>query len=240
MKYWLGLLAGCVFSTQLMAANTQVEQVKQRLVETIPELSDATVSTTPIPGLFAVQQGVFVFYTSADTNYIVQGELLDMENRVNLTEQAQQGYRVQVLAQIKDEDTIQFLPKQAAQQRITVFTDIDCPYCHKLHALIPQLLAENIAVRYVMYPRAGMNSPSYQKAEHAWCQRQDTRVIDGLMKGESPESYSTCQNPLEQQLVLTQILALQGTPSILLDNGELIPGLVPIEELIKAVKAQSL
>lgn len=225
-----------VLSMPVLAAES-VDTVKQRLAQSIPELANAKVTTTPIEGVYAVQQGVFVFYTSADANYVLRGDLLDLPHKRNLTEEAQQSYRMDVLSAVHDQDTINFTPQTKVSHRITVFTDVDCPYCHQLHALIPQLLQAGIAVRYVLYPRAGLDSPSYHKAEHAWCQRNQPAVLDAMMRGETPEHLTQCTNPLKQQFSLAQSLALQGTPSILLDNGELIPGLLPINELIQLVKA---
>lgn len=230
---WMLLL----FSSTVVA--NSVEAVKQRLVKQIPELSDARVTTTPVPGLFSVQQGAFVFYTSADGNYVLRGDLLSLSDQRNLTEEAQQSFRVAALNKLTDKDTINFSPeKTKASHRITVFTDVDCPYCHQMHQMIPQLLEAGIAVRYVMYPRAGVDSHSYQKTVHAWCQRANKAELDQLMKGGStPAKLTTCTHPIKQQFELAAELGLQGTPSIILADGRLIPGLAPFDELVRVVKA---
>ncbi len=226
------LLSGSVFANSL-------DEIKQRLVKQIPELSDAKITATPVPGLFSVQQGAFVFYTSVDANYVLRGDLLSLSDQRNLTEEAQQSFRVGVLKRLSEKDIINFSPeKSKASHSITVFTDVDCPYCHQMHQMVPKLLEAGIAVRYVMYPRAGINSPSYQKTVHAWCQRANKAEIDQLMKGgATPAKLTTCDHPIKQQFELANELGLQGTPSIILADGRLIPGLAPFEELVRVVKA---
>lgn len=225
-------LSGPVFANSL-------DEIKQRLVKQIPELSDAKVSATPVAGLYAVQQGAFVFYTSADANYVLRGDLLSLADQRNLTEEAQQSFRVSVLKRLSEKDTINFSPeKSKASHSITVFTDVDCPYCHQMHQMVPKLLEAGIAVRYVMYPRAGIDSPSYQKTVHAWCQRANKAELDQLMKGgATPAKLTTCAHPIKQQFELANELGLQGTPSIILADGRLIPGLAPFEELVRLVKS---
>jgi thiol:disulfide interchange protein DsbC len=231
---------GCMafFLSGSVIANS-VDEIKQRLVKQIPELSDAKVSATPIAGLYSVQQGAFVFYTSADANYVLRGDLLSLVDQRNLTEEAQQSFRVSVLKRLSEKDTINFVPEKAKPSHtITVFTDVDCPYCHQMHQMIPKLLESGIAVRYVMYPRAGIDSPSYQKTVHAWCQRANKTELDQLMKGgAAPAKLTTCAHPIKQQFELANELGLQGTPSIILADGRLIPGLAPFEELVRLVKS---
>lgn len=231
---------GCLafFLSGSVVANS-VDEIKQRLVKQIPELSDAKVSATPVAGLYSVQQGAFVFYTSADANYVLRGDLLSLVDQRNLTEEAQQSFRVSVLKRLSEKDTINFVPEKAKPSHtITVFTDVDCPYCHQMHQMVPKLLEAGIAVRYVMYPRAGIDSPSYQKTVHAWCQRANKAELDQLMKGgAAPAKLTTCAHPIKQQFELANELGLQGTPSIILADGRLIPGLAPFDELVRVVKA---
>lgn len=170
---------------------------------------------------------------------MLRGDLLSLSDQRNLTEEAQQSFRVSVLKRLSEKDTINFVPEKAKPSHtITVFTDVDCPYCHQMHQMVPKLLEAGIAVRYVMYPRAGIDSPSYQKTVHAWCQRANKAELDQLMKGgAAPTKLTTCAHPIKQQFELANELGLQGTPSIILADGRLIPGLAPFDELVRVVKA---
>lgn len=224
----------CLLFAFSALASDESASVKQKIVKQIPEMVDAVVTATPIPGVYSVQQGSFIFYTSADANYVFRGQLLSLSDKRNLTEDAVKQFRKEVFHDLQDKDTIIYLPEGGKfTHTITVFTDVDCPYCHKLHAQLATILAAGIRVRYAFFPRAGLNTPSYQKAVHAWCNQQKPDELSSMMQGKTPEKLMTCANPIEQHVDLASRLGLQGTPSILLENGTLIPGLPPVAELIK-------
>lgn len=215
----------------------EADQVKQKLMQQIPELKDAQVSATPVTGLYQVQHGAFVFYASADGRHVLRGQLLDIGSKRNLTDEAVMKFRESEFGKLADKDTMIYLPQSGKfSHTITVFTDVDCPYCQKLHAQLPSLLAAGIRVRYVFFPRSGPNTPSYAKAVHAWCNQQQPGELEQLMKGATPAQLKSCDNPIQRHFDLAGSLGLAGTPSILLADGTLIPGLVPAEELIKLVK----
>lgn len=235
IRHVLGLCVLCLAFSAM--ASDEATSVKQKIVNQIPEMVDAVVLATPIPGVYSVQLGAFIFYTSADANYIFRGQLLNLADKRNLTEEALKQFREKAFRDLADKDTIIYLPEGGKYTHtITVFTDVDCPYCHKLHAQLPAILAAGIRVRYAFFPRAGLNTPSYQKAVHAWCNQQKQGELAAMMKGDVPGKLMTCANPVEQHFELAGRLGLQGTPSILLENGTLIPGLPPITELIKLIK----
>lgn len=237
MKYGLFIWLGWLMCSMAVFATDDSVAVKQRLIKQVPELKDAVVAPTPIDGVYSVQQGAFIFYTSTDVNYVLRGQLLSLSDKRNLTDAAIQAYRAQAVNRLSDEDTINFVPDTGKYNyTITVFTDVDCPYCHKLHAQLPTLLAAGVRVRYAFFPRAGVDSPTYHKAVHVWCHRDDKLLLGQVMSGSTPAKLATCVNPIKQQLVLANELGLQGTPSIVLTDGTLIPGLPPIDELIKLIK----
>jgi thiol:disulfide interchange protein DsbC len=220
-------------------AESAADKVKSVLVQQVPELKDATVIETPISGVFSVQQGAFIFYASSDGKYVLRGQLLNLAEKRNLTDELVMKFRETEFNRLADKDTMIYMPKGAKPTHsVTVFTDVDCPYCQKLHAQLPALLAANIRVRYVFFPRSGLNTPSFNKAVHAWCNMQAPGELEQLMNGATPAKLMTCENPIAKHFELATVLGLQGTPSILLNDGTLIPGLVPAEDLIKLVKGQ--
>lgn len=225
------LLPVCVFAADESAA------VKQKLIAQVPELKDATVLPTPIAGVYSVQHGAFIFYTSSDAKYVMRGQLLNLADKRNLTEESIMKFRESEFKKLADKDTMVYLPADGKYTHsITVFTDVDCQYCQKLHAQLPQALAAGIRVRYVFFPRSGVDTLSFNKAVHAWCNQQAPGELEAMMKGVMPAKLMTCTNPIAKHFDLATSLGLQGTPSILLSDGNLIPGLVPAEDLIKLVK----
>jgi thiol:disulfide interchange protein DsbC len=234
------LIAALLLLTANIAlAHDDSEGVKQKLVAQVPELKDATVTPTPIDGIYTVQHGAFIFYSSSDAKYVMRGQLLNLAEKRNLTEIAIMKFRETEFAKLADKDTMIYMPTSGKYTHtITVFTDVDCQYCQKLHALLPKALAADIRVRYVFFPRSGVDTPSFNKAVHAWCNQQTPGELEQMMKGEMPAKLMTCTNPIAKHFDLATSLGLQGTPSILLADGTLIPGLVPVEDLIKLVKEQ--
>jgi thiol:disulfide interchange protein DsbC len=236
MMKLMSLLGLMLLSGYGLAADESAS-VKQKLIAQVPELKDASVLPTPISGVYSVQHGAFIFYTSSDAKYVMRGQLLNLADKRNLTEESIMKFRETEFKKLADKDTMVYMPASGKYTHtITVFTDVDCQYCQKLHTQLPQALAAGIRVRYVFFPRSGVDTPSFNKAVHAWCNQQVPGELEQMMKGEIPSKLMTCANPIAKHFELATSLGLQGTPSILLSDGTLIPGLVPVEDLIKLVK----
>jgi thiol:disulfide interchange protein DsbC len=122
-----------------------------------------------------------------------------------------------------------FGPEDAAHT-ITVFTDIDCTYCRKLHREIDQINARNIRVRYVFYPRFGPGSESWAKADAVWCSKDRQSALTRAKSGEDITA-DNCPTPVAEHYALGNKIGVRGTPAILMEDGELLPGYVPAAEL---------
>jgi len=130
-----------------------------------------------------------------------------------------------------------FAPKDY-KYTVTVFTDIDCGYCRKLHAEIDQYNAKGIRVRYLMFPRAGVGSPSYQKAVNVWCADDRNQALTRSKAGETLEEKQ-CKNPVADEYALGQMVGVTGTPAIFLADGELVPGYVPADRMESILKEKA-
>ena len=146
----------------------------------------ASIKPSKIPGLYEVVVDAAVLYMTGDGNYLIQGSLIDTQKKINLTEPAKRQAVNSAVSKMGDDNMIIFSPK-TKKHSMTVFTDIDCGYCRKLHAEIDQYLAKGIEVRYMMYPRAGKKSEAYNKAVAVWC--SDDR-LDALTKSKQGDSNS--------------------------------------------------
>lgn len=213
-----------------------IATVRSRLQVMIPpsEASQAKISATGIQGLYQVQLGMTVVYLSADGQFLINGNVIDLDTSTNLTQQVQFEFRKTIMAEMSQESMIVY-PAAAgvdkAKHSITVFTDIDCPYCVKLHKEIPLLNAAGINVRYLAYPRSGPNTPSYFKAVSAWCADDPVKSMDDAMSGLAPKNKQ-CKHPIDEHMSFANRLEVNGTPNILLENGDLLPGYVPARKLI--------
>ncbi len=203
--------------------------IKARLEKLAPQDQASSIKPTVLPGIYEVTYGAEVFYFSADGRYVLQGVLVDLDTNENLTETARIDIRTNLLKELDESEMVVFAPKKQ-RHTITVFTDIDCGYCRKLHSEMDQLHSYGIKVRYMMFPRSGVNTPSYQKAVNVWCNKDQQSSMTKAKAGETvPEAQ--CNNPVEEQMLVGKQMGVSGTPALLLENGTMIPGYRPAKEL---------
>jgi thiol:disulfide interchange protein DsbC len=168
-------------------------------------------------------------YFTPDARYVFQGDLLSLETRINLTDERLVQVRQSLLDGLDEKQMIIFEPKKT-DYTVTIFTDIDCGYCRKMHSEMEQYLAEGIRVRYLFFPRAGIGSESYDKAVAVWCS-EDKQDAMTRAKGLQVVEAKTCQNPVADQYNIGRQLGVQGTPAMYLENGQSLPGYVPASKL---------
>ena len=196
------------------------------------------VKSTPVPGIREVVVDGQVIYATEDGRYILQGTLLDLQARRNLTEDSRGKLRAAAIAGLDEKDMIVFAPKGEVKHTITVFTDPDCPYCRKLHSEVPELNALGIKVRYLAFPRAGIPSPTYDKTVSIWCAKDRQAALTAAKEG-AEVAPATCDNPVASELQLGMKLGVNGTPTIITDTGRTFPGYVPAKELAAALDGDS-
>lgn len=206
-----------------------------------PGLKIESISESEFSGLFEVQFASGpVVYASADGQYFIAGELYEntASGIESVAERKLMPLRAELLAKVKPEDMIIFSPEGETKGAIYVFTDVDCGYCQKLHREVPTLNAQGIEVRYLAFPRAGKNSPTYNKMVTAWC-ADDRRQAMNTLKSRNTLKIDTCSpNPVEQQYQLGSTIGVTGTPAIVTENGKLIPGYRPAAQLVPLAMAK--
>ncbi len=249
MKKLLGLTATLLtllWSSALLAAESAVvdidaikAEIEQKFQQSRPELKIESIVAAEIDGLYAVKiQAGPVLYATADGSHFIVGDLYVVESSgfVNLAEQQRDGERVALLATVKKQDMIIFSPKdQPVKAYVSVFTDVDCFYCQKLHKEMPDLNRIGIEVRYLAYPRAGIGSDSYKKIASAWCAK-DPRDAMTRLKFRQPVPTNVCPgNPVAAQFALGQKMGVTGTPALVTESGRLMPGYMPALQLARAL-----
>jgi thiol:disulfide interchange protein DsbC len=217
-------------------AGTQPEvdaRLAARLKKVFPDLQVSRVSPAPLPGLFEVLVGTDIFYMTADGRYLLQGDLLDLDARRNVTEQQRSVMRIKKISAVPLADMIEFAPANP-KHVLYVFTDIQCGYCRRLHRDMPEINKRGIAVRYLAFPRAGVGSATFTQMESVWCS-DDRRQALTAAKAGAPVSPKTCANPVGAEFALGETLGIHGTPAIFTSEGRLLPGYMPPAELLQAV-----
>jgi thiol:disulfide interchange protein DsbC len=156
--------------------------------------------------------------------------------RKDLTEEKLSDTRKQAIEKIGQENMIVFKPK-IHKYTVSIFTDIDCGYCRKLHSEIDQYLAQGITIQYLFFPRAGKGSDSYNKAVSVWCAKDRNAALTDAKKGNTPEA-KTCDNPVDEHMQLGDEFDVKGTPMIVTEKGNIYPGYLPAKQLVEVLESE--
>lgn len=202
-----------------------------------PRIKVDRVVAAPLPGFRQAVVGGQVVYVSDDGRHVLvlgnDGALFETAGKRNLSEQALGEYRKQLLATIAPGERIRFAPANPVHT-VTVFTDVECGYCQKLHGEIAEYNRQGIAVEYLAFPRMGLGSEDYRKMVSVWCAPDRRRA---LTDAKSMRSVATrdCKTSVNQQYAVGQRIGLTGTPMILNEDGLQVGGYVPPAQLRQAL-----
>ncbi|SFR54174.1 DsbC family protein [Thiomicrospira sp. ALE5] len=227
-------LAALMGASAMMPAMADTQRIQQVLSQMAPGAPAADIQPSVIPGLYEVTLGVTVFYMTADGEHLFNGNLINLEQGANLTEKRLQQARLEALNDIDPASMIVFKAKGDTKRQITVFTDIDCPFCKRFHNQVGQLNEAGIEVRYLAFPRSGPSTPSFTKMESVWCSANPVKAMDDAKNGMDPET-KRCDNPVMSHFQAAQFFNVSGTPTMIIDDGQMVPGFVPAEDLIPAL-----
>lgn len=225
------LAAPAVEPAKGVVAANDFPEIRKALTQLVPGMTVDSIKQSAVPSLYEVALGAEVIYVTQDGRFMLQGNLIDLVNKENLTEDKRAEGRLKIVKAIDPKSMIVYSPKQV-KHTVTVFTDIDCPYCRKMHEEMAEYNKVGIEIRYLAFPRAGINTPSYDKAVSVWC-AQDRNAAMTASKAGKPVDQKTCKNPVQDHLSLVETLGLTGTPTLIFDDGTMIPGYVPADRLIK-------
>ncbi|MCR9183971.1 MAG: DsbC family protein [Halieaceae bacterium] len=244
----LTVLLACLFAGAVVSVRAAdpvpadvADSLRQMLESPADGLKVATIEPSEIEGMYAVQlvDGPLV-YASRTGQFFIVGDLFTVgpAGYVNLAEKRRDGERAERLATLSPADMIIFPAKGETRSHITVFTDVTCFYCQKLHREVPELNKRGVEVRYLAYPRSGLASEGYRKLATAWCANDRADVLTRLKNGESV-AENVCQgSPVADQYQLGQSMGVRGTPAIITASGQMIPGYQPADELMGTLGLQ--
>jgi thiol:disulfide interchange protein DsbC len=198
------------------------------------------VEASPIPGiaLLITEQGII--YASYDGDYLIQGNMFSLgDSVVNLTENSFAQVRLNGLKRFEGQ-TIDYKAENE-KYVVTVFTDITCGYCRKMHGQMADYNARGITFKYLAYPRSGINdrfgnlSQGYKDLRSIWCSDDSSKAMTMAKSGNKVED-KVCETSIEAQFDFGRKVGVNGTPAMILSNGTMIPGYQPpakLEEILK-------
>ena len=216
----------------------------QAIAAKIPGAKAADLRATPVPGIYEYRHGADLAYVTADGRYAFAGDLYQLTDNTNLSDARRRELRRGLMGTVAESSMVVFAPRDPKDVKytVTVFTDVDCSYCRALHKQMDEYNRLGIRVRYLAFPRTGPDTPSWKRAEQVWC-ADDRNAM--LTRAKQSEMYSTlpgkvCNpNPVADHYALGKAVGLTGTPGILTERGDLLPGYMPPKDLLAELKSEA-
>lgn len=248
MASWLiktGLLvlvsiSAFVVSASEAALDTRLQlTIQTKLKQANADLPIGEISKTPIPNLYKMLMPDHTsLYVSADGNFVITGEMYSVNpgGFTSLDKPSKAQTISKLMAGIHKTDQIVYPAIGTTRHLIYIFTDADCPYCAKLHKEVPKLQQQGIEVRYLGYPRAGIQTPSHSKLISAWCSETPQKALDLLHSGQTFELVNCGYDPIIQHWAVGEQIGLNGkTPAIVSANGDIWFGYQSAEQILDKI-----
>lgn len=211
--------------------------LRAAIEKAVPGVVIDSVKPSIIPGYREVAIGGRIVYVSADGKYLIQGSLMELASRDNLTMVSEGALRRGVLDAVPRERRIIFSPAKP-KYRLTVFTDIDCGFCRKMHTQIAEYNKAGISIEYLFFPRAGENSDAWNKAVSVWCAPNRQKALTDA-KADRPVPKKTCNNPIAKDYALGRQVGVDGTPAIYGPDGTQLGGYLSPADMLAKLNRQA-
>ncbi|MDE0310184.1 MAG: DsbC family protein [Acidiferrobacterales bacterium] len=235
----LGPTTVAVVFAALFSLNAFADEQMDRAREAVSSLIEGQASLnsltqSPIEGVYEAIIGNNIYYVFVKDNHLIIGEAFNLATGESLSGQKQNEAIVGVVEMTPIEDMVVFAAEGETKRHLTVFTDIDCGYCRRLHREVPALNKAGLEVRYMAYPRAGVGSSSYDKIVTVWCDDDPQSAMTASKNGEQLPK-ATCDNPVANQFNAGSSAGISGTPTLVVDDGTVIGGYLPAENLLQRI-----
>jgi thiol:disulfide interchange protein DsbC len=221
-------------STAASAGGTADQRVRSALLTLDPKFQPDFIGAAPFPGFREVLVGGQVLYVSDDGRYLMQSQPYDIQNKAPVSSAGLLSYRQKLLAKVPRSERIVFAAPNA-KYTVSVFTDIECGYCRKLHQDIAELNRNGISVEYLAFPRMGLGSQDYTDMISVWCADDRKQALTAAKTGK-PVAPKNCTNPVAMQYTLGQQIGVNGTPAIFAADGTQLGGYVPPAQMKAALE----
>lgn len=230
----LFLIITLVISFEVRSDNSKISI---SLSKVLPEgMSVKSIKKSQIENIYIVDIGdLQPLYVSKDGEFFFYGELYAIQDNEleNTTKHEINLKRKNILDNaLRIDDFISFFAK-SEKFEVIIFTDVDCGYCRKFHNEMEDFNNLGITVHYLAFPRSGLDSASFDKIVTAWCSRNPKQTLTKMKQGQEV-ALSLCEDhPVAEHYLLGQKIGITRTPAIIKKNGELLPGYLSPEELLK-------
>jgi thiol:disulfide interchange protein DsbC len=218
-------------SCSAVAADAEDAKVRAAIESLVPGAKVDSIAEAAMPGFYEVSLQGQLVYVSADGRYLLQGSVYDIATKTDLTEASRAVQRRNALKSLGSDKRISYAPV-SPKHTVTVFTDIDCGYCRRMHQQMPEYNKLGIAVEYLFFPRAGVGSESFDKAVSVWCAADRNVALTEAKAGKELDKKE-CRNPIEEEYALGNQIGVSGTPAVITENGTQVGGYLAPEQLLQ-------
>lgn len=232
MKKSLSLLALTIAAFTTTAAEPNLTLLKENLN---PNIEITSVKESPIPGILEVQIQNEIVYLTEDGEKLISGDIYNLKEQFSYSDKTRNGLRKTALAAVKNEDKIIYKAKDE-KYKVTVFTDISCPYCTKFHQHISDFNDDGITVEYLAFPRAGIGSTHQKSMQNIWCAKDKALSLTAA-KIEQKLPKASCEGKqTAEQFQLGEQIGVRATPTVVFSDGELKAGYLKPKQLLALLK----
>lgn len=237
MKFKLLINSLVIFSLTILSDEYEIKEKISSILP--PGTQIESIEQSDFPDIYKVYYGdVQPLYVSKDGKYFLYGDMFQISSSkiINLTATDITKRRMQLMKDIAKDELISFLSKNESYS-VTVFTDVDCGYCRKLHKEIKDYNKEGISIHYAAFPRSGIGTESFTKMVTAWCSEDPKQSITNLKNGDNLRLNFCDSQPVAKHYAIGQKLGISGTPAIISEDGELYPGYFSPKDLLDKLKS---
>jgi thiol:disulfide interchange protein DsbC len=221
-------------ATDASSASADYSAVSDRIKRAFPELTVDSVRPSPMPGLLEIVSGRRIFYSDPTGSYILNGKLIDVVHKVDLTEQSTEDLS-KVDPKILPLDDSFAEVRGNGKRQLYVFSDPDCPYCKRLETEFPKL--NDVTIHVFLFPLESIHPNARVHAEAIWCAKDRVKAWTSKMKSDEVPPAHSCDTPVDRNLALGEKIGVSATPTLVFADGHIVPGARAAEEIERRLNA---
>ena len=233
----LNIVTVLLFSIFIVSDETLINEKITTILP--PGTNIESIEVSEFPGIYKVYFGdIQPLYVSENGNFFIYGDMFNVNANgiINLTEKDILEKRKALMQDISNDELIKFEAKNELFA-VTVFTDVDCGYCRKLHDEIATYNEAGITINYAAFPRSGIGTETFSKMVGAWCSSNPKDSITKLKNGKKLKLSFCDSQPVAKHYAIGNKIGVTGTPAIVSSKGELLPGYHSAEDLLSKLKS---
>lgn len=228
---WIGGTLLMLSLSPLAHADEPIDRIYEQLKPRVNDLTRDAINKSTVNGLYQVTLGFDVYHVTSDGQHLITGDIIELTSGKRVAESGLDAKRSRMIASVDESDMVIFTAQGESKATITIFTDITCPYCRKLHKEVNSLNEAGVTIRYLAFPRNGIPSDGEEQLATVWCSADRQGAMTKAKNGESI-SAPECDSPVATHYQRGVDMGLRGTPAIVLAYGTLISGYLPAQQLI--------